>query len=193
MRLWYLQQNSIGVDFQGSESLIVQYLCQKLERLIMFHSTSKKGIAAVLLFTGASVAFAQSFDFKGIVLGSKVDASALAQEHGLSCVSRDPRATICTGKTTFLGMDAHQLVVIDAQAVVSNIKVTYATTTVWPKNIAAELSKKFGPPKYQQSAMIFTWINQRKEMAHLEHRQLEMKIPEVRKEEPPPSINKKDL
>ena len=159
----------------------------------MFNSTGKKAIAAVILFGGASVANAQSFDFKGIVLGSKVESSALAQEHGLNCDNRDPRATICTGKTTFLGMDAQQLVVIDAQGVVSNIKVTYATTTVWPKNIAAELSKKFGPPKYQQSAMIFTWINPRKEMAHLEHRQLEMKIPEVRKEEPPPNINKKDL
>ena len=76
---------------------------------------------------------------------------------------------------------------------VVDITVRYSTTTVWPKDIAAELMKKFGPPNHQRQNMIFDWINCSGQRVHLEHRALRMTTPRVVEKEAPPNLKKKDL
>lgn len=147
--------------------------------------------AFLTLITGDAAA--QVFDFKGIVLGSKVSDKTLTDEHQLRCKRWDREYRWCTGKTTLLGMTADEKVVIDEQNVVTSILITYQTTTVWPKDIAAELSMKFGPPKNQRQSMMFRWVNSKGEEVFLEHTKLTMKTAIKIKKELPPNINKKDL
>lgn len=151
-----------------------------------------------LVLSGTQVSFAQTFDFKGIVLGSEIDTKVLEEQHQIACsYTERTKRSICTGKTTFLGMDANLTVsvrdVVDNQGLVQSIDVFYQTSTVWPKDVAAELSKKFGPPKRQRHNMIFEWENPERHLAYLEHSRFAMKIPPVVKKQETPKINKKDL
>ena len=157
--------------------------------------TSILGAAFTLI---ASNAFGQSFDFKGLVLGAHVDARTLEEQHHLTCrtasaQSASPQARSCAGQTTFLGMPGTEKVLVNGQGIVTQIDVVYSTTTVWPKDVAAELSKKYGSPKYQKQNMIFTWVNSKNELLHLEHRSLTMKLPVVAPKNVPPNLIKKDL
>ena len=112
--------------------------------------TSILGAAFTLI---ASNAFGQSFDFKGLVLGAHVDARTLEEQHHLTCrtasaQSASPQARSCAGQTTFLGMPGTEKVLVNGQGIVTQIDVVYSTTTVWPKDIAAECRRRLNiePP-----------------------------------------------
>lgn len=146
-----------------------------------------------LLVSISTPTSAQTFDFKGLVLGSRVDARTLEEKFNLTCRNYPAGGGNCNGKTTFLGMEAMENVAIDKNNMVVDITVRYSTTTVWPKDIAAELMKKFGLPKHQRQNMIFDWINGSGQRVHLEHRELRMTTPRVVEKEAPPNLKKKDL
>ena len=136
---------------------------------------------------------AQTFDFKGVALGSRVEAKLLEEKFNFTCRIFPAGGGSCGGKTTFLGMEATEDIAFDKNNVVIGITVRYKTTKVWPKDIAAELQKKFGPPKYQRQNMIFDWVNSSGQRVHLEHSELKMTMPRVVEKVAPPDIKKKDL
>lgn len=158
-------------------------------------STIHIGITAVVLvlISIPTPASAQSFDFKGLELGSRVDVNTLGEQFNLTCSHFPAGGGRCNGKTTFLGMDAAESVFVDKNNLVVDITVKYYTKTVWPKSIALELMKKFGPPKHQSQNMIFDWVNGNGHRMHLEHGELEMTTPRVVEREAPPNLRTKDF
>jgi hypothetical protein len=158
--------------------------------------TIKTSLFVILISSlWAQGALSQDFDFKGLVLGSKTTPQNIESHFQLSCDGTSTVGKFCKGKTTFLGMNAYEGVTLDANGVVTKISVIYETTTVWPKTIAAEVSKKFGTPKYQFQNMIFTWINDRnpRQAAHLEHSVFSMQLRPIRAKAPPPNIKRGDM
>jgi hypothetical protein len=164
-----------SLPFEGKRGLTFPSIVLPMLRQLAFLSLVAIG----------GVASAQTFDFKGIVLGGKSSAASLQREHALACQSGPRNIVTCRGKTTLLGQDA-SLVVYLTEDIVQNIVVTYKHQMLFD-DLAKAYSQKFGKPKSRALGKVL-WRNAQFHEFDLRHGSIS-----IRHGKAPPKLDRKDL
>ena len=122
-------------------------------------------VIGLMLLNGAGIARAQTYDFKGLVLGSSSSINVLQEKYGLKChasfFNRAPYGYECNGKTTMLGQEGSLRVNLSSEdrviGIVVHIQVDVTKRAII-KDMINPLSQKFGPPKRHAPGLV-EWGN----------------------------------
>jgi hypothetical protein len=126
-------------------------------------------LALKRLFTGAflcalpALALAQSFEFKGIVVGTRIPTAAIEKNLGITCRAAEGNQA-CSGNSTMMSLPAKVYIDILAGAV-ARIDVSYAPLLF--TEAAKSLNQRYGPPFRTNTAM-HTWRNKRGDLVILQ-------------------------
>ena len=126
---------------------------------------------ASFIFYNTGIARGQTFEFKGLVLGSKVELDELRDKFALKCYgtsfNKQPSGHDCVGKTTLLGQEGKFRVSLnnEGQFVGMRIDIKVEVTKMEVlKDMRKELVQKFGRPK-SQTHNTLTWSNEKGQVA----------------------------
>ena len=157
-------------------------------------------VIGLMLLSGAGIARAQTFDFKGLVLGSASSVNALQEQQDLKChaisFNSAPSGYECNGKTTMLGQDGSLRVHLSNEDhvvfIVVQIQVDVTKRAII-KDMIQPLVQKFGPPKLQRSPGHLEWHNELGQVVVFTSSILQAKL-EYRggRSAPIPKLNEKD-
>jgi hypothetical protein len=104
------------------------------------------GVVLALLASG--YANAQTFEFKGLVLGAQSSVKVLEEQHGVKCneATRSENGIKCSGVTTLFGESASLEMYLNGQNVISYIHVRHHGNILKFKDMVKSIAEKFGPP-----------------------------------------------
>lgn len=123
----------------------------------------KQFLIIVLINLLPGLSLAQSFDFKGVVLGARTPISVIEQKLGIKC-NRPDGDQACAGNSTMMSLPAKVYVDLLAGSI-ARMDITFDPLLF--DEAAKSLSQRYGQP-FRQRASMFVWRNKRGDLVILE-------------------------